>query len=330
MLPATIPAAIPAPYSPQALVELQRLADHAEEYSESAQSPATRRAYATDLRDVEAWCSRQGAEAYPLRPSVARLYLTHLAEGGKSLATIEGRRSAIIGEHRRRELPHPFGAPEVERFWKGLRNRLGTAPKGAKDALLVEDLRRIVDPLGERVVDLRDRALLVVGWASACRRSELVAFDVADVRFVKEGIELSVRRSKTDQEGAGCVIGVPFGSRIETCPVRALRAWLDAAGITEGPLFRKVERNGRASARRLCAAAVATIVKRHVASADGLDPDRFAGHSLRAGFCTSADEAGASQTAIMRQTRHKSPATLQRYLRLRNLWRGNAASQVGL
>jgi integrase len=161
------------------------------------------------------------------------------------------------------------------------------------------------------------------------RRSELVALDVEDVTEGPDGLTVRLRRSKTDQEGAGRTVGIPYGSNLATCPVRAWRAWLELSEIAEGPAFRSVDRHGRVGTTRLTAQAVALVVKSHAARA-GLDPDEVAGHSLRAGLATSAAEAGVPERVIAATTGHKGTAMLRRYIREGSLFRENAASAVGL
>lgn len=309
--------------------ELHDLTERAREYAADSKSPATRRAYAADLRDFEGWCAGRSFTPYPLEPAVAALYLTDLA-ATKALATIVRRRTAISLEHKRRGLPaRPFGHPEVDDVWKGIRRRLGAAPQNAKAALVMDELRRVVAPLGTRVLDVRDRALLLIGFAGAFRRSEIVSLNVADVRFAPEGLEITLRRSKTDQEGAGRLLGLPYGSRIETCPVRALRAWLDLAAIDAGPVFRAVDRHGHIASRRLTAGVVSLVLKSRAQAVD-LDPARLAAHSLRAGFTTTAAINGVAESAIARQTGHRSMAVLRRYVRPATVWQNNAAAEVGL
>ncbi len=167
-----------------------------------------------------------------------------------------------------------------------------------------------------------------MGFAAALRRSELVGLDVGDVAFTREGLVISLRRSKTDQEGQGRKIGIPAGMHPATCPVKALRAWLGAAGLEDGPVFRPLTRGGAVRTGRLSDKAVARIVKR-TAQAAGLDPNEYAGHSLRAGLATSAAAAGVSERAIMQQTGHKSIAVARRYIREGSLFRENAAGAVG-
>ena len=200
----------------------------------------------------------------------------------------------------------------------------------AAGRVLVSDLRKMVRGLDlDSNRGVRDAAVLVVGFASTMRRAELVALDLADVIFTDDGLRVTLRKSKTDQEGKGRVIGLPYGSDPETCPVRTLRRWLEHAEITEGPIFRSITRADVITEDRMSARAVARAVKR-AAQAVGFDPSKVAGHSLRSGFCTSAARAGASERAIARQTGHRSLATLRGYIRDGRLFEDNAASLVGL
>ena len=178
-------------------------------------------------------------------------------------------------------------------------------------------------------IGTRDRALLLVGFAGAFRRSELVSLDVADVTFGADGLIVQLRRSKTDQEGEGRKVGLPFGSNPLTCPVRALRAWLDVAVVARGPIFRAVDRHGNVADVRLTDQSVALVVKR-CAKAAGLDSEKYAGHSLRSGLATAAAMADVSERAIMAQTGHKSLPMVRRYIRDGSLFRRNAAAAVGL
>jgi integrase len=211
----------------------------------------------------------------------------------------------------------------------GLRRQQGTAPD-AKAPLTVADLQAIVrEHLPSGLKGQRDRALLLVGFAGAFRRSELVGIDVEHVEFVAEGMVVTLPRSKTDQEGAGRKVGIPFGQNALTCPVGALTAWLEAAHIASGPVFRSVGLGGRVGAGRLADRAVARTVKHYVA-AIGRDPRAFSGHSLRAGHATAAALAGCHERDIMRQTGHRSTTMLRRYIREGSLFRSNSAAALGL
>ena len=210
----------------------------------------------------------------------------------------------------------------------GIRRSKGTAQK-AKTPVLIEDLRKMVYRLPETLIGVRDHAILLVGFSGAFRRSELVALNVADTVFTRDGLTVTIRRSKTDQEGEGRKIGLPYGSNPATCPIRSLQDWLRESKITEGSLFRPINRHGKMASFRLSAAAVAAVVKRYAAAA-GLDATDFGGHSLRSGLATQAAMNGASERSIQNQTGHRSLEMLRRYIRDGSLFRENAASVVGL
>jgi integrase len=215
----------------------------------------------------------------------------------------------------------------VRQVIKGARRTLTVATRNERAPLLLDDLRAMLDVLGDCAAGHRDRALLLVGFGLGSRRSELVALDVADLDWSARGVAVNIRRSKTDQTGAGRVVALPYGRQTSTCPVRALRKWLDVAGITSGPVFRSVNRHGRISADRLTDKAVALVVKAVATRAD-LDPSRLAGHSLRAGLVTTCALAGVTDDAIMRQTGHTSTAMVRRYTRVADAYRNNAAGAV--
>ena len=210
----------------------------------------------------------------------------------------------ISQAHKAADLPSPTTSSLVRRTHAGIRRSIGTA-QTAKAPAVVDDLKRMLDKLPGTRVGLRDRALLLLGFAGAFRRSELVALDVADLEFSSAGLVVTLRQSKTDQEGRGRRMGIPYGSSESTCPVRSLQAWLETARIIEGAVFRSLDKFQRVQPRRLSDKAVARIVKRR-AKAVGLDPARYAGHSLRAGLATSAAAGGASERVIMAQTGHRS------------------------
>jgi integrase len=217
----------------------------------------------------------------------------------------------------------------VRSVWQGIRREKGVAKQG-KTPALVNDMVRMVGHLGsERTIEVRDKALLLIGFAGALRRSEVVSLEVGDIGFGEQGVTLLLRRSKTDQEGQGQKIAIPFGHQDETCPVKALEAWIQKGNVLEGALFRAVDRHGNIGASRMDGKSVARIVKRAILRM-GKDPAQFAGHSLRAGLATSAAMAGKSMNAIMKQTRHRSEAMVRVYIREGSLFRDNAAEGIGL
>jgi integrase len=246
--------------------------------------------------------------------------------------------SAIAAKHREAGAASPITV-DVSDVLFGLRKKLGAAPRALKAALSVEDLRAMLDaprlvvgpnftlqPAAPSLV-ARDRALLLVGFASALRRSELIALDLADVTFERCGVVLRIRRSKTDQEGAGRDVGVNCGKKMRTCPCVALRAWLVERGPAPGPLFCGVSASGAVSLRRLAPSTVAAVVK-SAARRAGLDASRYAGHSLRAGCATAAAEHGRDALAIMARTGHRSAAMVERYVRRGSVLRDDVLEGV--
>ena len=276
----------------------------------------TRRAYRSDLDHFAAW-----GGTLPAEPALVASYLAAHAET-LSVATLVRRIATISKAHEARGLPNPCRSEIVRATLRGIKRTRGIAQREAKP-LLREDLFRVLDAMGEGVKDARDRALLLIGFAGGFRRSEIVGLDCDDIERVRQGLIVTLRRSKTDQEGAGRKVGIPFG-RTRHCPVLALDRWLAVSGIEAGPIFRPVDRHGRVAAERLSGEAVSLVVKERVAAA-GIDPTGFSGHSLRAGFATSAVQAGVSTLKIRSQTGHASDAMLARYVRDGELFVDNAA-----
>jgi site-specific recombinase XerD len=307
---------------------LQAAALRVRAYLQNTRAPNTYKAYAADWKHFEAWCAAHGLPALPAAAQTVMLYLGGLGGAGKKISTIGRRLAAIAQVHRFAGHESPSEARPVRELLAGMRRTHGVAPQG-KEALLSEDLRAMLREMGDSRRDRRDRALLLIGFAGAFRRSELVGIHVEDVRYVAEGLVIDLGRSKTDQEGQGREVPVPFGSRPETCAVQAMRAWTADANLESGPVFRGVSRHGHVSARALTPTAVALLVKERAAAA-GLEPAAYAGHSLRAGFATSAALGGAPEWAIMKPTGHRSRAMLDRYVRLASRFRSNAASFTGL
>ena len=306
---------------------LAEIADRASEFIHQSKATNTVRAYRADWTHFEGWCKAQSQTSLPATPETVALYVTDLADTHKP-ATITRRISAISQAHQIAGMETPTGSAKVRLVMAGIRRTKGTAQKG-KTPILVDDLRRMLAGLPGNLLGVRDRVLLLIGFCGAFRRSELVALDAADVAVTREGLVVTIRRSKTDQEGEGRKIGVPYASHLETCPVRSFQDWLEKSGIKEGPLFRPIDRFGKMASMRLSPAAVADIVKRY-ATAVGLDATAFAGHSLRSGLATSAAAAGASERSIMRQTGHRSEKMVRRYIRDGSLFRENAVAVVGL
>jgi site-specific recombinase XerD len=285
-------------------------------------SEATRRAYRTDFRQFSEWCERKEVIALPAKPETVAAYLAHVVENGLKASTIARRVAAISYAHKLAGYDSPARAETVKATLRGIRRTIGSAVE-RKIPVTAERVRAMSAAMPDRLIGLRDRALLLLGFAGAFRRSELVALNVCDIDESNDGLRVRIWRSKTDQEGQGATIAIVPGS--VACPVRSLKAWLSAACIDEGPLFRSVTKGGKVSTGRLSSRAVSTMVKRH-AKALGLDPRAFGGHSLRAGFLTSAAARGASIFKMMDVSRHRSVDTLRGYVRDAELFRDHAGA----
>jgi len=286
---------------------------------EAGIADGTRRAYRIDLAHFAAWGGQLPAE-----PELVASFLAAHAQT-LSVATLVRRIATLSKAHEARGLPNPCRSEIVRATLRGVKRTRGIAQREAKP-LLRENLFRVLDAMGEGVKDARDRALLLIGFAGGFRRSEIVGLDCADAARVRQGLVVTLRRSKTDQEGAGRKVGIPFG-RTRHCPVIALDRWLAVSGIGCGPVFRPIDRHSRVASNRLSGEAVSLIVKERVA-ATGIDAADFSGHSLRAGFATSAVQAGVSTLKIRSQTGHASDAMLARYVRDGELFIDNAAGAL--
>lgn len=310
------------------MAELDHLAESAHGFVAAAKAGNTRKAYERAWIAFGAWCEAKSIPSLPAPNVAVAMHATALAEAGRSVSTIEQAMAAITAAHKAAGHPNPRDSREVSSVLAGIRRTLGTAAN-QKAPVLVADLRRMAATLPEGAKGVRDRALLLVGFAGAFRRSELVAVDFEDLTFGDEGITIAIRRSKTDQEGEGRNVAIPFGSDPGTCPVRSLKVWIELASITEGAVFRSVTKGGKVNGKRLSPRDVARVVKT-AAKATGLDSSRFSGHSLRAGLATSAAKAGKSERSIMKTTGHRSSAMVRRYIRDANLFEDCAAAGIGL
>lgn len=282
-------------------------------YLEAEKSDNTRRAYKSDWADFTSWCQRVDVQALPAAPIDVARYLAQLADDGRKTSTIQRRTAAIASIHKAAGHEPPTNFEGVKAVMRGIRRRVGKRKRKAAPAtaeLLGQAIAAI--PCNKR--GLRDRALVLVGFAGAFRRSELVDIKVNDIERRPRGILVHLERSKTDQEGKGAALPIPNGKmRV----VSALDAWLEAAGITEGPVFRSVDRHGNVGAGALTDRQVARIVK-EVCARVGMDPAAYSGHSLRAGFVTSALDAKVDPLKIMQQSRHVKVDTLKEYDRREN------------
>jgi len=283
----------------------------------SAVSDNTRLAYQGDLADFLAW-----GGTVPCSPEMLASYIASRAET-HSPYTISRRVVGISRAHVSQGLADPAKNDLVRTVLRGVRRKNG-APQRQVAPVLRQDLLTML-PLMHGTKGVRDRALILLGFAAALRRSELVALDVQHLQFVNEGLIVHQQRSKTDQQGEGRKIAVPWG-RTAACPVKAVQHWLEHLGITSGAIFRSVSKGG-AVGERLTAQSVALVLKSY-AKAAGLDATEISGHSLRSGLVTSAAQAGVAAHKLQQQTGHHSMEMLNRYIRDANVFVDNAAGAV--
>ena len=304
-----------------------RAAEQAERFLAKSKAPNTVRAYTADWKHFAEWCTDAARPSLPATPETVALYLSDLAATHKA-STLRRRLTTIGKAHELDGYDNPTRHSLVQDVFDGIRRELGFLQHG-KTPLLSDDIRALLDVQPGDLTGLRNRSLFLVGFSGAFRRSELIGIAIADIQWVPDGLIVLVRRSKTDQHGEGMKKAIPYGQQPETCPVRSLRAWLDALGETSGPVFRSITKTGRISERALSDRSVALIIKESALKA-GLDPTLYAGHSLRSGFATQAAISGASERSIIRQGGWASEKMARRYIRDASLFRDNAADSLGL
>jgi integrase len=312
----------------------------------AAKAPGTARAYQADWRHFTAWCAPRGLAPLPAAPATVAAYLAAYAGGGHrfSLATLRRRLAAIGAYHRAERHPNPARSAEVQTTWHGIRRERDWTQDSAAPAV-TPVLRRLLascDP--ERYIGLRDRAILLIGFAGMLRRSELVALDVADLRVVPGGLEVRPPPPRNGRPGAAKVRAVPYGRRAETCPVRAWLAWRDAAGLSDGPAFRPVHPRLRVAAGdpdaarhratiqaapRLTDLAVYRAVQGAARRAGVASPGKYRGHSLRAGAAVQAAPV-ASDAELAAAGGWSSIDAVRRYTAGSRIWDDPVAGRLGL
>lgn len=285
-------------------------------------------AYESDWNDFCDWCRYHHQTSYPAKPETIVNYINDLADYAKA-STIRRRISAISenynasGDH----VENPCRAWIVKEALIGLTRLKGTVQKG-KTPIYWEEIEEMIHRMDlSSLQALRDRAVLLLGFMGAFRRSELASLDVEDIRKYPQGIVVTICHSKTDQTSAGQQIGIPYLSHSSMDCIHALQEWLTAAGITSGPLFRSFLKNGKVSSRRLSDKSINLIVKKYAASI-GLNPEMYGAHSLRHGFATYAALQGVEERLIMKQTRHRSVEMVRRYINEADLFTNNPIDKI--
>ena len=306
------------------VIPLQREAEQAKSFAKEQHAPSTRRAYQTDINLFEAWCLQRNLDYCPALPQTVAVFLSWVATTQQTSVSTLGRRVAAIKYvHQLKGYESPTSSELVKATLKGIRRTLGVAPN-QKAAATVDKITDMLQGLPSTLRGKRDKALLLLGFAGAFRRSELSALKVSDLEETEQGLRVIIRQSKTDQEGQGQEIAIYKGSRL--FPVDALKEWLQAANINDDYVFRSLLKGNKVSDQPLSPFSISVIVKTRAQQAGFLASD-FSSHSLRSGFLTSAAENGASLFKMMEVSRHKSVNTLKIYIRKANLFKDHAGEK---
>ena len=313
----------------QLTTELKSLNDETLNNLRSSKADNTLRAYKSDFKDFEIFCSKHGLYSLPTEPKIVSLYLTHLSKNSK-ISTLRRRLVSISMVHKLKghylDTKHPIIVENI----MGIRRVKGSFQKGKKP-LLINDLKKLINSIHEQkfseIKKLRDKSIFLIGFGGGFRRTELISIDYEDLEFVKEGLKIIIKRSKTDQLGQGMIKGIPYFANMDYCPVINLKKWLEISKIKNGPIFRRFTKSLGLTDKRLTDQSVVFLMKKYLNLA-GIDNKNFAGHSLRSGFATVAADSGADERSIMAMTGHKSTEMVRRYIKEANLFKNNALNKI--
>ena len=283
----------------------------------NSKSLNTLRAYKSDFNHFSLFCSKNGFQSMPTIPKIISLYLTYLSKNSK-YSTLKRRLASISILHKIKGHYIDIKHPAIMENLMGIKRIKGSNQKGKKP-LLINDLKKLINVLDisnqNYIKKIRDKAILLIGFAGGFRRSELVNIEKEDIEFVAEGVKIFVKRSKNDQSGEGMVKAIPYFENNQFCPVIALKKWINISENVENKIFNISDKS------------VALILKKYANKA-GLDSNRYSGHSLRSGFATSTAESGAEERSIMAMTGHKSSEMVRRYIKEANLFKNNALNKI--
>jgi site-specific recombinase XerD len=290
----------------------------------------TLRAYKSDFTDFGLFCAQNGFKSLPSEPKIVSLYLTYLSTKDVKLSTIKRRLVSIGVIHKLKGHYLDTKHPSIIENIMGIKRRKGSVQKGKKP-LLINDLKKCINVIDQfknkEITKLRDRSIILIGFAGGFRRNEIVSLDYDDLDFVTEGVKVTLKRSKTDQFGEGSVKGLPYFDNSQYCPVLSIQKWIKVSNIDSGPLFRRFSKNSKLTESRLTDQTVALLIKKYLKLTD-IDSKNYSGHSLRSGFATSAAESGAEERSIMAMTGHKSTEMVRRYIKEANLFKNNALNKL--
>ena len=311
------------------ITDIKKLHEETLENLKSSKANNTLRAYKSDFRDFGAFCTKHGFNSMPTEPKIVSLYLTHLSTSAK-ISTLRRRLVSIGVVHKLKGHYLDTKHPVIIENLMGIKRKKGSIQIGKKP-ILINHLKEIINVIDnqkiEKIKKLRNRTLILIGFGGGFRRTELISIDYEDLDFVKEGLKITLRRSKTDQFGEGLVKGIPYFTNEKYCPVISLKNWINLSKIKTGPIFRRFAKGSILTNNRLTDQSVVLIIKDCLKLA-GIENKNFSGHSLRSGFATVAAESGADERSIMAMTGHKTTQMVRRYIREANIFKNNALNKV--
>ena len=297
---------------------------------QSSKANNTVRAYKSDFSDFGLFCAQNGFKSLPSEPKIVSLYLTYLSTKDAKMSTLKRRLVSIGVIHKHKGHYLDTKHPSIIENLMGIKRRKGNKQK-QKKPLLISSLKQVIDVIDNKKIEeikkFRDRSIILIGFSGGFRRNEIVSLDYDDLDFVKEGLKISLKKSKTDQFGEGFVKGLPYFENSQYCPVVSLRKWIEISKINSGALFRRFIKGSKLSENRLSDQTVALLIKDYLEIA-GINSRNYSGHSLRSGFATSAAESGAEERNIMAMTGHKSTQMVRRYIREASLFKNNALTRL--
>ena len=292
----------------------------------------TIRAYKSDFKDFGTFCAKNGFKSLPTEPKVVSLYLTQLSIKDAKMSTLRRRLVSIGVIHRLKGFYLDTKHPIIIENLMGIKRKKGNYQKGKKP-ILINHLKLIIEAIDKDISDetgirkLRDKTIILLGFAGGFRRIELISIDFEDLEFVSEGVKIFIRKSKTDQFGEGMLKGLPYFDNQKFCPVWHLQKWLEVSKIKSGPIFKRFSKGLILGKNRLTDQSVALFLKKYLSRA-GIENQNYSGHSLRSGFATVLAESGADERSIMAMTGHKTSQMVRRYIREANLFTNNALSKI--
>ena len=292
----------------------------------------TIRAYKSDFKDFGAFCVKNGFKHLPTEPKIVSFYITHLSMNDIKMSTLRRRLVSIGVIHRLKGFYLDTKHPIIIENLMGIKRKKGSYQKGKKP-LLINQLKLVIDAIDNDSYDetgirkLRDKTIILLGFAGGFRRIELISIDFEDLEFVSEGVKKFIRKTKTDQFGEGMFKGLPYFDNQKFCPVLHLKRWLKVSGIKSGPIFKRFSKGLILGKNRLTDQSVALLLKKYLLKA-GIENQNYSGHSLRSGFATASAESGADERSIMAMTGHKTSQMVRRYIKEANLFKNNALNKV--